>query len=248
MNNGWIKIHRKLKDKGYYKKSAYVHLWVHLLLEANHKESEFMWNGKMIIIKEGQFLTGRKKLSEDTGIPEGTVERILKMLESEQQINQEKTTKHRIITINNWSEYQSEQQMNNKRTTNEQQVDTNKNDKNIKNNKNKDLKETPSKNIVSIEDREKNFINELSNYKNKYSKELLNDFYLYWSEPSKSKTNPKMKFELERTWDLDRRLKKWESNKSKWEKNGSLFNKKITELGDFSDEAISKGEYAKHYQ
>lgn len=133
---GWVKIYRKIQSKGYYKRSEYVHLWLHLLLKANHRKVEFMWNGKLIIIKEGQLITGRKSLSLETGIPESTIERILKLLENEQQIEQEKTTKFRIITIINWKEYQGEQQADNKWTTNGQQADTNKNDNNNKNDKN----------------------------------------------------------------------------------------------------------------
>src|ERR1700690_2765071 len=101
MTNGWIRLHRKLIEKGFYKKSTYLHLWVHLLLSANHKEKEFMWNGEIIIIKQGQLVTGRKQLSEGTGIPESTIEDILKLLEREHQIQQQKTTKYRIITIVN---------------------------------------------------------------------------------------------------------------------------------------------------
>ena len=138
---GWIKLHRKIQDKGYYKKSHYVHLWIHLLLRANHKENEFMWNDKIIIVKEGQLITGRKQLSKETGISESSIERILKMLENEQQIEQQKTTKYRLVTILNWHDYQQGEQQNgqqadNKRTTSGQQTDTNKNDKNENNIKN----------------------------------------------------------------------------------------------------------------
>jgi len=84
-------------------------------------------------------MTGRKKLSEQTGIPESTVERILKYLENEQQIEQQKTNKFRIITIRNWEKYQGCEKANiktdGKRTANGQQVDTYKNVKNDKNNK-----------------------------------------------------------------------------------------------------------------
>ena len=135
--NGWIKLHRKLIDKGYYKKSQYVHLWVHLLLKANHKPNEFMWNKELIIIKEGQLLTGRKELSKETGISQTTIERILNLLENEHQIEQQKTTKFRVITIINYKEYQTtDTKTDNKRTTNGQQTDTNKNNKKDNNEKN----------------------------------------------------------------------------------------------------------------
>lgn len=136
MNNGWIKLHRKILDKGYYKKSQYVHLWIHLLLKANHKEHEFMWNNEIIIIKEGQLLTGRKELSKETGIPQTTIENILKLLENEHQIGQQKTTKFRVITIVNWKQHQKlDSKSDNRVTTDGQQMDTNKNIKKDKNDK-----------------------------------------------------------------------------------------------------------------
>lgn len=130
MQNGWVKIHRKIQEKGYYKRSAYVHLWFHLLLNTNHESKEFMWNKEIIHIKEGQLITGRKELSAQTGISQTTIENILKLLENEHQIGQQKTTKFRVITILNWSKYQkSDSKSDNKRTTDGQQMDTNKNDK-----------------------------------------------------------------------------------------------------------------------
>ena len=133
-------------DKGFYKNSKYVHLWLHLLLKANHEETEFVWNGKTQIIKPGEFITGRKILAEETKINETSVERILSFFENEHQIGQQKTTKHRLITITKWKDYQaseqqSGQQADNKRTTNEQQTDTNKKLKNDKNEKN--IKQPP---------------------------------------------------------------------------------------------------------
>ena len=124
---GWIKIHRQLQDKGYINKPAYVSLWVNLLLLANHKEREVFWNGNLETIKRGQFITGRKELSKLTGIPETTIERILKVFESGHQIEQQKTNKYRLITILNWDKYQV---VDNKWTTNGHQTDTNKNVKN----------------------------------------------------------------------------------------------------------------------
>lgn len=126
--NGWIKLFRKIQNKGYYKKSPYVHLWIHLLLNANHGSKEFMWNNNIILIKEGQLITGRNKLALETGIKPTSIERILNMLENEHQIGQQKTTKYRLITIVNWKEYQNtDSKTDSKRTTNGQQADTNKN-------------------------------------------------------------------------------------------------------------------------
>jgi len=138
MNEGWLKLHRKLKKKGYYRKSEYIHLWIHLLISANHEPKEFMFNNTIQTLQPGQLLTGRNQLAKDTGINRNSVERILKCFQNEQQIEQQTTTKFRVITIKNWKDYQqteqvNEQQVSNKAAASEQQVSTNKNEKNIKN-------------------------------------------------------------------------------------------------------------------
>ncbi len=128
MDKSWIKLYRKIKEKAWYTNSQYVHLWVHILIRADHEEKEFMWNGKIMKTKRGQFVTGRKKLKEETGIPETTIENILKIFEKDGQIGQQKNNKFRLITVNNWEEHQKVgQQMDIKRTSNGQQMDTDKN-------------------------------------------------------------------------------------------------------------------------
>lgn len=42
------------------------------------------------------------------------------------------------------------------------------------------------------------------------------DFFNYWSELNKSKT--KMRFEIQKTWDLKRRLETWVKNSEKFNK------------------------------
>lgn len=72
------------------------------------------------------------------------------------------------------------------------------------------------KNTISIVDRKLKFSQSLKPFLELYGKDTLNDFYLYWTEPNKS--NTKFKQELEKTWELSSRLKRWtksEFNKPK---------------------------------
>lgn len=59
---------------------------------------------------------------------------------------------------------------------------------------------------MTLTQREKTF-KELVD-KQPFPPDLLEEFYFYWTEPNKSGT--KMRFELEKTWDLSRRLRRWE--------------------------------------
>jgi DNA replication protein DnaD len=100
---------------------------MYLLEMASGVERDTFWAGDLLTLEPGQLVTGRKKISMATGVPETTVERYLNILEKLGQIGQQKTSVSRLITITNWNEYQSSgQQMDNKRTTNGQRTDTNK--------------------------------------------------------------------------------------------------------------------------
>lgn len=56
------------------------------------------------------------------------------------------------------------------------------------------------------------FFNEVMSFEN-YSKEMLTDFFEYWSEPTKKGV---LKKDTMKTWSTSRRLKTWAKNESKW--------------------------------
>jgi hypothetical protein len=83
-----------------------------------------MIGNQIITVAPGQIVTGRNKIVEATGLNRSKIERLLKVLENEHQIEQQTFTKYRIISITNWCKYQideqqSEQQVSNKRATSE---------------------------------------------------------------------------------------------------------------------------------
>lgn len=120
MSEGWIKLYRSIEHNPIVNKDPdYFRVWCHLLLQATHTGYDVMFNGKRIKLKPGQFTSGRKRISEATKVNESKVTRILKTFESEQQIEQQTTSRCTLITILNWDIYQhSEQQI-------EQQLNSN---------------------------------------------------------------------------------------------------------------------------
>ncbi len=140
--NGYVKSYRKVEDNPVIcKDNDYFRVWYYLLHNATHKEHPVIFNKEKIILKKGELITGRDMISKKCNISSSKVQRILKTFEIEHQIEQQTSTKGRLITIVNWEIYQndgqqSEQQVNNEWTTNEQQMNTNKNVKNVNNVKN----------------------------------------------------------------------------------------------------------------
>lgn len=135
--SGWIKIHRKFLDWEWFNKSEAVHLFIYLLLKANHKDAS--WQGMQV--KRGEFISSLGKISSDTGISLQTLRTLLKKLESTNEIEVKSTNKFTTVTICKYDSYQDETEDTNKQLTNNQQttnkqLTTNKNDKNKKNEEN----------------------------------------------------------------------------------------------------------------
>jgi len=134
--SGWIKIHRKFLDWEWFNKSEAVHLFIYLLLKANHKDAS--WQG--MDIKRGQFISSLGKISAETGISIQTIRTLLNKFEKTNEIIVKSTNKNSLITICKYDCYQDETEETNKPLTNKQQttnkqLTTNKNNKKEKNEK-----------------------------------------------------------------------------------------------------------------
>lgn len=160
---GWIKLHRKIVDSPIWEDPYYLKLWLYCLMKATHKDREVIIGNQVIKLKPGEFITGRKSLSDDlnTGVKpklklnDSTWWRYLNNLEKMQMLHIKKTNKFSIVSIVNWNEYQeTEHQMHNRCTSDEHQMHTNKNDKNVKNDK-EILKKEEEENPITLY--EKNF-------------------------------------------------------------------------------------------
>lgn len=99
----WIKLHRKFESWEWYDDPKTKSVFIHLLLKSNWIDEP--WKG--ILIKRGQCVTGRKKLSIALGISEQSIRTCLDKLKSTNEITIESTNDYSIITICNYDKYQS---------------------------------------------------------------------------------------------------------------------------------------------
>lgn len=143
--NGFIKLHRKLVAWGWYQDYVVKDVFLHLLLTANFKDTE--WKGTTL--KKGQLIIGTKRLAEDLGFTRQQVRTALNKLKSTNEITIDATNRYSLVTIVNWNEYQSDddiatnkltKSLTNKQPTDNQQI-TNKQPQRKNDKKNKECKE-----------------------------------------------------------------------------------------------------------
>lgn len=115
---GFIKLHRKLIDWEWFDDANTLKLFIYCLCRANWEAGS--WHG--ISYLPGQFITSLPKLSESTKLSMQEVRTALKHLKSTGELTDKGYNKFRIITINNWEEYQGINRQANRQLTDNQQT------------------------------------------------------------------------------------------------------------------------------
>lgn len=105
---GWIKLHRQLQEcpMWYAERFSKGQAWVDLLLLANHRDKKILFNGEMIFIERGQYLTSMVKLAEKWKWSRPTVVKFLNLLEKDKMITRSSDNTKTLITIENYGIYQ----------------------------------------------------------------------------------------------------------------------------------------------
>lgn len=137
MDNGWIKLHRKICDWEWYSDHNTFRVFIYLLLHCNFEPHRF--RGYDVPIGSGVF--GLISLAENTGLSVRSVRTALTHLKSTNEVTIKTTSKFSIISIVKWDDYQqerhAERQTSDKQSTSKRQASDNtirtKEDKNGRN-------------------------------------------------------------------------------------------------------------------
>ena len=222
---GWVRLYRSIEDNPFYFIEPFTkaQAWIDLFLNANHTNNIISIRGNIIHLKRGQIGWSELTMSKRWKWSKGRTRRFLKLLETEQQIEQQKdryiTT---IITILNYGKYQNDTADD---TADGQQTDSrrylDKNDKNEKNEKKLGAEAPPTpkeKNISFFEDdgiQKKAIAWAVENGAADEEAELeIKKFVLYWTEPNS--TGKKLRWQMQKTFDVKRRLATWLMNSKKF--------------------------------
>lgn len=125
MPPGWICLHRKLMEWGWYKVPNHAHLFIHLLFKSNLDDKFFMGEP----VERGEFVTSYSHLASETGLSIRGIRTILANLERTGDIVRKSTNKFTKLTIVNYKQYQdidfevtNDRQTTDKRPTTTKQV------------------------------------------------------------------------------------------------------------------------------
>jgi hypothetical protein len=188
---GWIKLHRQLLASDTFKNEKLLKVWIYCLLKATHRDHEQIVGRQLVRLSPGQFIFGRKKAAECLDMPESTIRDYIKLLEKSQNLTTKTTNKYSVVTLTNWEQFQSideipDSKQASKRTANGQQMDTNKNIKNGKNDKEEKIiyaefvkmRKQDYETLVQTygEAMTKRMITELDNYKGAKGKTYKDDY------------------------------------------------------------------------
>ena len=102
MNEGFVKLHKKIVEWEWYKDNSVKSVLIHLLIIANYKDGRF----KGRVIKRGQVVTSQAKLADALGMNKKTIKKCLDKLEATGEVVCETTKMYTIITVTNYDSYQ----------------------------------------------------------------------------------------------------------------------------------------------
>jgi hypothetical protein len=198
---GWIKIHRSLLDWEWYDDNKTLKLLIHLNLKVNYKDKK--WKGKLI--KAGSFVTSVIKLSTELKTTPKTIRVHLKRLVDSGEIKVITTNKNTSITLVKWEQMQKEDDSRANELPTKVPIKLP-----IKVPTTKEVNNIITKEYNNINIRETEFKNSLQPFLEEFGSDVLNNFYLYWTE--KKPKGKKMLFEMQKTFDIKRRLDRWSKN------------------------------------
>ena len=143
MTKGWIKLHRKIFDNPILTRSRIfsdLEAWIWILTNVNHDKAQVLIGADVMEVKRGEMITSQKKLCSTFRWGNSKLRNFLKRLYKCEMILIKTTTKLTQLTVIKYDTYQSVQPKN-KSVLNQNQINnklpsnTNKNIKNLKNDK-----------------------------------------------------------------------------------------------------------------
>ena len=209
----FIKINRKIFDHWVFDDAWSFKAWIDLIGMANYEPSQCIIKAQKFTIQRGELIRSMLTLSRRWNCSATKVRTFLLMLEEDGMVvvtNEKIATRIKIANYEDYQGFEAKQESQKNR---------------------KKIAEKSQKN--TLEERKKVFRDMLSAFVTDNNREMCNDFFRYWTETSLK--SEKMRFEMEKVFDIGRRLSTWARNEKKFtppvaESSNDLYNNVMRQI------------------
>ena len=107
-SKGWVKVYREIMENDLWEDKPFARgqAWVDMIMLANHKDHEFLFNSTFLNVTPGTVVTSKRMLGERWGWSRTKVTKFLNELEMVEMISQKSDTKKTVIKLVNYEKYQ----------------------------------------------------------------------------------------------------------------------------------------------
>jgi len=106
MNNGWIKIHRQIRDNWVWKKPEFLKAWIDLIMLMYYENTKVVINGYVHEIKRGERDLSYRYLAKRWGWSHGKIKRFLSLMQKDEMICLKNGTGQTVVSVCNYETYQ----------------------------------------------------------------------------------------------------------------------------------------------
>jgi hypothetical protein len=223
MDNGWIKLHRKILEWEWWSDPNTFRVFMYLLLTANHEDKR--WQG--IEISRGQTVTSLSKLAKECKLTVQSVRTSITHLKSTGELTQSQHRTFSLLTLIKYSDYQSINTPINTKLTRSQHEANNKQEcKNVrmKEDKKEELTNSGELRPPTPAETMRDFIQMIEEKTDRYNRFVektavggnstveivraeLDKFVNYWCELTRD--GKRQRWETEKVFEVKRRLMNW---------------------------------------
>lgn len=105
-DQGWISLHRKIRDHWVWKDPIKLKWWIDILMEVNHSDNMVNLGNQLIECKRGQSVMSLSSWAKRWGVTKDKARNFFVLLEKDNMITRENVVKSTRITVCNYNSYQ----------------------------------------------------------------------------------------------------------------------------------------------
>jgi len=108
LDKGYIKLYRSIRDNWVWEEKPFSRgqAWIDIILSASHCDTKMLFNGNLITVKRGTYISSIRKLADKWGWSRVKTAKFLNELENDGMIAKDSDSFRTLLTVEKYSIYQ----------------------------------------------------------------------------------------------------------------------------------------------